>query len=436
MSVKKLPLFINRIMPYAWDDSLSVYEMIAKLVKKINEVVKLFNEEVSDQVAIAVAEELKDFTIEQIRELMLTGRVAEFIVDQMELILGQTIDEAVAVATLDVKRLTDFPAVTNTDGAVTAVLNTALTYFNKEHLFKYGNGHTLFDDGKRVDGKFEIDCSSFVQAALEGITYENSQYLNSKNYKKSFGMDFPSKWFTYSRMLAHDLAEYAYKNGWCFVPNEDYSNLKPGDVIFMRNGVQDYDWGKIGHVRLITNIEQNGRIHFLESNSPFGSLGVVRHQSYTPTQFKVQVNDLVARFPMKDVALPGVNINTGAYKEYSTGALTMIPLKTIKNLESYKMYTAFFKIDFKEASESYPVLRMSTLDKNTVYSFLYPCGKPDGMYRCSFFIPFDIPVGFEKLINVMKAEGSGKYVDVKFAALYEGLITDYIGYAQNIPEEI
>ena len=49
--MKDLDFMVNSIKPFATDDSLSVYEMLGKLVNKINEVVKAFNGEVADQIA-------------------------------------------------------------------------------------------------------------------------------------------------------------------------------------------------------------------------------------------------------------------------------------------------------------------------------------------------------------------------------------------------
>ena len=82
----------------------------------------------------------------------------------------------------------------NTDGAVNALLETALSYVNRE-VFQYGNHHTLFNtDSTAQNGKFEIDCSSFVAACLQGITFGNSKYLNHRNFSGRAGIELPAEY--------------------------------------------------------------------------------------------------------------------------------------------------------------------------------------------------------------------------------------------------
>ena len=175
--IKSLVNMVNTTMPYAWDDSLSTYEFIGKLTGKINELIKVLDEELEGIVTAQVTEELKDFTTEQLMVLMQTGDLAQMIYDHIDSTVStrlNTLDTTVAshgttianhttalataqtdidVLQTDVNELKSknpFKVFYNSDGAVTKALNTALTYKGTNTLV-YGNGHTLFDDAAPVN---------------------------------------------------------------------------------------------------------------------------------------------------------------------------------------------------------------------------------------------------------------------------------------------
>ena len=77
--IGSLRQLVNLTIPYSWDDSLSVYEFIGKLTGKINELINLVNEELAEQVNAAVQDRLKDFTTDELLELMQTGDLANMI---------------------------------------------------------------------------------------------------------------------------------------------------------------------------------------------------------------------------------------------------------------------------------------------------------------------------------------------------------------------
>jgi hypothetical protein len=75
--------------------------------------------------------------------------------------------------------MTPIPQQTNVrsgNAPMDSIIRCAETYLGNENLV-YGNTNTLFSNTVTN----EIDCSSFVQAMIEGITYENSRYVRGSN---------------------------------------------------------------------------------------------------------------------------------------------------------------------------------------------------------------------------------------------------------------
>ena len=211
--MRKLPFMVNRLVPYSWDDSLSVYEMIGKLVNKINEVVKLFNEEVMDQIAKELEEQLKDFTIEQIRELMLTGEVAVFIANEVEKILGVSLEEHIELA---------FNELDNN-------IKDLEEMINKEHNYlSTGPIRTFFDfdlDTTNVDlGGFQI---SAMQSACVSENHIFLAFTEANNPSGSSNKTGNAILLKYNRntkeFITYKRANLFHANGMCYMPNHNGS---------------------------------------------------------------------------------------------------------------------------------------------------------------------------------------------------------------------
>src|SRR5699024_9316855 len=119
-----------------------------------------------------------------------------------------------------------FTKVQNTDGAITHMINTGLTYAERDNEFVYGNELVLNSSNpnnrgaKNENGKWEIDCSSFINALLQDIPFDKSAYVHGGvNYPSSRGYKFSSQdSASGGRLLAHDIGKYAYDRGWTFEP--------------------------------------------------------------------------------------------------------------------------------------------------------------------------------------------------------------------------
>lgn len=321
---------------------------------------------------------------------------------------------------------------TNRDAGVTAALNVALNYLGRDEVFKYGNGNTLFSGGKKVDGKYEIDCSSFVQACLEGIYFTSSVYAGlPSNERKGWGVDFPEWPKTYAgsgyrRMLANDFAMYCTYHGLAYDIKPDASNIREGDLLFVANSPKE--WGQIGHVMIVLRRNQDTSIDIIEAGE---GASTVRVRRITPAGLRAQKVFLGGRVPLGDIPMRTQVINYDASEVTTTSASLVREVKLMKKLYTNKMYTMIFKAEFlTNATGAFPVLRMSSGTTGNIYDFTSNVRKiRSNMYRASFYLP-SIPSGYEEKINIFRA---GNYGDTKVSlvALYEGFVSDYPQYLDN-----
>lgn len=558
MNLARMMNLVNLTTPYAWDDSLSVFEMIGKLVAKINELIGVLDEELEAEVSKQVAEELKDFTTEKLAELLKTGELAQMILNHVELVVGtrfKNVDQALAdmnaaklslqvdmaedfavlegslntrfneletsvndtVAGFDagvtlassntythmtphaefpdgitysnvrlgdvpggefiperrsgtlithkvnkleriaydfqeyiayngyhkfrrrydgnggwtewekMQRITEQPMISNTAGAVTAVINTGLDWVKNTNLMTYDQHNTLYNDPTTpVSGKYGMDCSSFIQACLEGVTLDNSKYRTGENHAQWWAFKFPveAKVGSDKRVYANAMGRWAYDNGWGYLPSANYDNVMPGDLLFCSNSSSDWDWRKIGHVMMCIARNLDGSLTVIECTS--GSQ-VISTSRVGPARLLAKKVYYCARLPLTDVPLAGRNINYEARKIRSTTPETngwvLGYINPDNEFQEYKMYTAIFRVKYTGAVDAYPALRMSVSDiSKNVYTFSGMPEPHDNMYKCSFYIPFTIPAGYEKKIVICRA-GNHSTALIDLVALYEGVWT-------------
>lgn len=305
----------------------------------------------------------------------------------------------------------------NTDGAVTKVLNTALSYMNRANIV-YGNYYTPFSDymGTTPEGKFELDCSSFIQCCITGTAYGNCRYFNDVNYydESFYPLVNDDRW--YGRMLAHHIGKYCYDNGMSYVPKTDWSNARVGDLIFLSNSGEEGFWNQIGHVMLISRLDQKGAVTVIECVS--GQATAVVERTYTHAQLNGSKKAyLCGRIPLHDTSGNIQCISYEAYRETidATRVLTMA-----KPLNTHQMYTLFIRGTFPGGS--YPIIRTGPNSNYNVYSFAGSVKKrPDNMYKVNFFIP-EGKLGSPTTLDILSASSPGGVI-IDFAALFEGYVT-------------
>ncbi|NHA66685.1 N-acetylmuramoyl-L-alanine amidase family protein [Phycicoccus flavus] len=181
------------------------------------------------------------------------------------------------------------------------------TYGPTENLFKYGS-RPVADS----TGRFEIDCSSFEQAVLEGITYGTSVYTPSvsKNYS-TFGSTMPFSTLTEPnrtvnrRLVASQLAEWAYDHGYWFAARPDFTNVEVGDALFWhaypeKDANGDPIWKRVSHVGFVTKVMSDGYFQIADASDPSSltaSARVTRRTLHATDLHRLQVYS-AARFPL------------------------------------------------------------------------------------------------------------------------------------------
>ena len=280
----------------------------------------------------------------------------------------------------------EFKNISNTDGAITNVINTGLSYVKQSSLFAYGTYQTLFRDAiKDENGYYNLDCSSFIQACFEGIPFENSKYINDKNYPVNTQFLFPEEpKKTYGRVLANQLGEYAYKNGWWYETKPDYSNVRVGDILFWHNSTSETYWKKISHVMLVTDVGDRG-ISVIHTVGTTGTLNPIRKGTYDIQDLLNNNVSWGARYPLRDTSNAVNLMNSNAEEvKVSESGYTIKELNFDTPLEEYRIYTAFIKVTPTDVN-SYPAIWLG--NNESIHSFYSYKRRPDNLYKVSFFIP-------------------------------------------------
>lgn len=181
-----------------------------------------------------------------------------------------------------------------------------LKYGFTENLFKYGS-RPVADSS----GRYEIDCSSFLQAVLEGITYGTSVYTPSvaSNYS-TFGTTMPFSTLTEPnktvnrRLLAAQLGQWAYNHGYWFAARPDFTNVRVGDVLFWHaypatDSAGDPIWKRISHAAFVTKVLPDGYFEIADATEPTSSSPqlISRRTLHAADLHRLQVYS-AARFPL------------------------------------------------------------------------------------------------------------------------------------------
>lgn len=226
-----------------------------------------------------------------------------------------------------------YDSISNSDGAISQMIYTALTLMSRSNL-GYGDIATAFDNVvepvpsefepiKYEGEKMQINCSTFAQMCLLGITYDNSRYANplGRNIGTLYQYDSMAEFnyrYTkdefahiegadYQKMYANKMAKYAYDRGLLYHVKPDYSNIEVGDLLFntanYKPGNEYNFFWSIGHVSLVSEVllnadgsktvivMENGTS---ESEWSYGSAGVVG-----------------ARFPLPNIPIDTTNVAQG-----------------------------------------------------------------------------------------------------------------------------
>lgn len=196
----------------------------------------------------------------------------------------------------------------NTEGFINKILDVCQTYTDNFDKLVYGNIHTAWDKTvQTVDGKHELDCSSFISLLIHGVKFHNSRY-NGKddNYGSPF---FFNRINSYEYRLANQIAKYCVDNGYAFIP-ESLDEIRAGDIVFY--SWDDFETNPSKYTQTQIDFHNNAfmkidhvAMYLDRKNEAFHH--TIQYEQYTP-QFLYTVSEeymnqtvLVARLPFASI---------------------------------------------------------------------------------------------------------------------------------------
>ena len=231
-----------------------------------------------------------------------------------------------------------YELISTSSGTIEQMLSVATTYLKNIEQLTYGNSYTMFDaTSDKINDKYQIDCSSFFSAIFKGITFENSRYINPTNKDSRWG--FLSYDATQYR-LANQLAKLANSRGYGFVPREDLSDLRPGDVLFFSWDSEGGDiafknraWMGIQHVAIYLDKEDTDKYVTLQLDNGFSNV------IYMPGDEYMSQCVYAARFPTANLesSFDRTNLISDGAGEYSNNS--GLNCKLSEPLTQYNVYT-------------------------------------------------------------------------------------------------
>ena len=232
----------------------------------------------------------------------------------------------------------------NSEGFIQKIVEVCKTYTDKFDKLVYGNVYTAYDETtKQVGGKWQLDCSSFQNLLIRGVTFENSRYAgNAENKENPL---FFSKFDPYEFRLANTMAKWLYDNGYTFKPADDFSNIEPGDLVFFS---WDDTTGEF-HENAFMHIDHVAMFLQKKNDTVYQT---IQYEESTPNFFydvgKGYMSSavLVARLPFPMVENTGGNLVLESYKKVSITNSTenqLCEYSLIRPMTPGKIYTCCFK---------------------------------------------------------------------------------------------
>lgn len=257
---KLISLYCQKVLPLVYDESLSYYELLCKVVQAINELIaedekiKSWLNEIDEY----IAKELKKDADEILTEWLNNGTIDK-IIGENYLAKDQSV----------IGYMTD-------NYAVNEVIACALTYLNNNDKLFYGNNTALnvnMDSVGQGSVRYAIDCSTLVCLALNGVPFNKSRYaLGGDRYNNI--PDYPWAENIYDtggeafRRYANMIAKTFWDSGKAYYTRPDFSNVKQGDLLFWKGDEETPgSFRNIIHVAFFINKTSDGKIRYLEANN-------------------------------------------------------------------------------------------------------------------------------------------------------------------------
>lgn len=323
----------------------------------------------------------------------------------------------------------------NSEGIIQKIMDVCKTYTDHFSEIVYGNRYTAYDSVvQQVGGKWELDCSSFQNLLIHGVTFENSRY-NGNPTNKNNPLFFNGLDSTKYR-LANQMAKYAVENGYAFYPNEDFSNIEAGDIVFYSwrgfdTNPEDYTQAQIDfHNNAFMKIDHVAMCLGKKNDSIYQT---IQYEQYTPqffypvTQNYMSQCVLVARFPFANVENTQSNliINPSVSKSSTTGS-SVGSYKLSKNLEPGKMYTCCLSARLITRN-TYIVLKNSNTGITLYSDYGVDWNSLDREYKFHFICPNNLRDCDDLYIHIGASDNNvpnDRAGTVNWCCLYEGYKRD------------
>lgn len=172
------------------------------------------------------------------------------------------------------------------------VVKIAETYYAKKDKFQYGTKTVLTYDNPadnidkwKVNGLYNIDCSTLIGLIFRGLTYQKSPYaVKTTKVKKSTAYSWS---FNFPRTAAEQ-AKYCVDNGWVLpqIDTVNFSNVEAGDLIFWdRDNKENGRYMNCSHVAMCLGKDSDGDTICIEATNVTGAFRKIKIKNNTADKF-------------------------------------------------------------------------------------------------------------------------------------------------------
>lgn len=338
----------QKVLPLVYDDSLSYYELLCKVVDYLNKTMEDVETLHGDVTNLHAAyEELQSYVNNYFSSLDVQEEINNKLDKMVNNGTFQTIFGGSVVLKKDIS-----PFTVNNSGAISELFECANTYLQSNLLY-YGNYYTAYDfrngsprNGVNEKGQFQIDCSSFVELVLRGCDFNGSRYnennnrnFNTRMYSFSYYNkyndevnDHPPLRYTYQQ------AKFAKESGYSFYPNYDWTNVNPGDVIWLNEDVNTeitpINPLGVDHCIIYMGRHPSGDLLFFEAGGVTSNMVEVMAKndvikiSRRKISFMLDRTKIIARFPLGYYNKTTYNLCQSINEITATDTMEYYPINT------------------------------------------------------------------------------------------------------------
>ncbi len=422
--ITRLKYWVQKVLPLVYEDSLSYYELLGKVIDKINELIDSNNE---------LGAELRE----------IQGYYKEDLYNVVNDVLQKMADDGTIAAIISA-----YPRVAVNDEFYRHfIAECAESYILHAADFSYGGSNGAQRDTFNINEPWEINCSTFSMLMACGVTFENSCYGGGTNKISPYAFtdhEFFNWWRTpkpghnpdtdEAWQYTNNIAEKLYNMGYTFAPEPDFSNLQTGDLLFIHNEMpyETHTFMDITHSGTFAYKTNDNHYVVWEVGDDRGP----REAVYTKQKF---INDLklIARFPcLHGQVYDTKNMISNSIQEITINNQTKIRdcVSCRGNFKAGQYYTLVTKLTYTNVGvgnegKAYPGIRDAS-DTGLMSDYNRTKWPEDDIY----VLPFVPVVDTAKVVLDTRIAEAGidKSCVCEWAAVYPGLSL----YYKDPPEQI